>query len=86
MDIKNPFDIHNPDHANKVAEVAGYPGAFDRMKAIDDDPENPIDYHEMLSDRESLGWNEQSRKSDFWAKHKLQHPNSQYDIINKLIQ
>jgi len=56
------------------------------MEELAADQENPIDFHEMLTDRETLGWNQSTRRSDFWDKQKLQHPNSRYDIVNSLAQ
>lgn len=80
LDVKNPFDPHNYEHAQKVAQVTGhkYDQGHEMAKLnTKKEPFSVNHYEVMVGD--ALGWNEKKRHSDFFG------PKADWKVKTKML-
>ena len=71
INIKNPFNPYNIEHAKKVSQVAGHPDDFaDFVDHNKEDPHETNFYNMMVG--HGLGWNPKKGYSDFYGP-KMKH-------------
>lgn len=67
INIKNPFNPYNIEHAKKVSQAAGYPDDFADFVGHNKEDPHETNFYDMMVDH-GLGWNPKKGYSDFYGQ------------------
>lgn len=66
LNVKNPYNPYDIEHAKKVSQAAGYPDDFKDFEGHNKEDPHETNFYDMMA-AHSLGWNPEKGHSDFYG-------------------